>query len=33
MSDDGQRIDAAWSLSPDDGVTWQHDFDLTYTRG
>ena len=26
------RIEAAWSLSEDDGETWAHDFDLVYTR-
>lgn len=26
------RIVAAWMKSHDDGTTWEHDFDLTYTR-
>ena len=29
---DGNTIDGAWELSKDDGSTWEHDFDLTYTR-
>ena len=29
--EDGNRIDGAWE-SAKDGVTWEHDFDLTYTR-
>lgn len=28
----GDRITATWTRSHDDGVTWVHDFDLTYTR-
>ncbi len=32
ISEDGTRIDAAWSKSHDDGATWEHDFDLTWTR-
>lgn len=32
LGDDGDRIDAAWSRSHDDGATWAHDFDLTYRR-
>lgn len=32
LSEGGDRIDAAWSKSHDDGVTWQHDFSLAYTR-
>jgi hypothetical protein len=32
VTDDHERIDAAWSLSHDDGATWAHDFDLTWTR-
>jgi hypothetical protein len=32
FSDDGMRIDGAWELSHDDGGTWEHDFDLIYTR-
>jgi hypothetical protein len=28
----GDRISASWTKSHDDGATWQHDFDLTYTR-
>jgi len=27
----GDRISAEWSKSHDDGATWQHDFDLTYS--
>lgn len=32
LSDDGRRIDGAWSKSHDDGRTWEHDFDVTYER-
>ena len=28
----GDRISASWTKSHDDGATWQHDFDLIYTR-
>jgi hypothetical protein len=28
----GDRISAFWTKSHDDGATWQHDFNLTYTR-
>jgi hypothetical protein len=28
----GNRISASWTKSHDDGVTWQHDFELTCTR-
>lgn len=28
----GDRITGTWTRSHDDGVTWVHDFDLTYTR-
>ena len=28
----GDRISASWTKSHDDGATWQHDFDLVYTR-
>lgn len=31
FSDDGDTIQATWEKSPD-GVTWEKDFDLTYTR-
>jgi hypothetical protein len=31
LSEDGTTITAAWEKSTD-GVTWEHDFDLTYTR-
>ena len=31
FSDDGNAIEGAWEIS-DDGSTWEHDFDLTYTR-
>jgi hypothetical protein len=31
VAPDGSRIDAAWSAAYDE-VTWEHDFDLTYTR-
>lgn len=31
LNEGGDRIDAAWSKSHDDGTSWQHDFDLTYT--
>jgi hypothetical protein len=31
FSEDGSRIDGAWEQSAD-GSTWEHDFDLTYTR-
>ncbi|WP_028060892.1 DUF1579 family protein [Candidatus Solirubrobacter pratensis] len=31
FSDDGRTISGAWSKSFD-GSTWEHDFDLTYTR-
>jgi bifunctional DNA-binding transcriptional regulator/antitoxin component of YhaV-PrlF toxin-antitoxin module len=27
----GNHISASWTKSHDDDVTWQHDFDLTYT--
>jgi hypothetical protein len=32
LSDDSSRIAADWSMSRDGGKTWQHDFDVTYTR-
>ena len=25
-------ITGSWEASSDDGATWEHDFDLTYTR-
>jgi hypothetical protein len=31
LSADGTTIEGAWERS-DDGTTWEHDFDLTYTR-
>lgn len=31
LSDDGNTISGAWEICHD-GVTWVHDFDLTYTR-
>lgn len=31
FSDDGRTITAAWETAVD-RVTWQHDFDLTYTK-
>jgi hypothetical protein len=31
FSDDGKTIDGRWEIS-DDGSTWEHDFDLTYTK-
>lgn len=31
VSADGQTITARWEKSPD-GTSWQHDFDLTYTK-
>ena len=31
MSDDGNSISARWEKSTD-GVRWEHDFNLTYTR-
>jgi CBS domain-containing protein len=31
LSEDGNTISGAWEKS-DDGSTWEHDFDLTYTR-
>jgi hypothetical protein len=31
VSEDGSTITGTWELSPD-GSTWEHDFDLTYTR-
>lgn len=31
LSDDGNAIQGAWESSKD-GSTWEHDFDLTYTR-
>lgn len=32
FSGDGSTIEGAWEISHDDGATWEHDFDLTYTR-
>ena len=31
LADDGATITAAWEKSPD-GVAWEHDFDMIYTR-
>jgi hypothetical protein len=31
LRDDGRSISGAWEKSPD-GSSWEHDFDLTYTR-
>lgn len=31
LSEDGQTITARWEKSSD-GATWEHDFDLTYTK-
>ena len=31
ISDDGNIITAYWDISSD-GATWEHDFDVTYTR-
>jgi hypothetical protein len=31
LSDDGRTIQARWELAHD-GSTWEHDFDLVYTR-
>lgn len=31
LSDDGRTVDGRWEMSPD-GVTWNLDFELTYTR-
>jgi hypothetical protein len=31
FSDDGKTISGAWEISHD-GSTWEHDFDLTYTK-
>jgi hypothetical protein len=31
LSDDGQTISGAWEICHD-GTTWEHDFDLTYTK-
>ena len=31
LSDDGNTISGAWEICHD-GTTWEHDFDLTYTR-
>ena len=32
VASDGSRISASWHKSHDDGRTWEHDFDLSYTR-
>ena len=31
LSGDGRRIEGAWEICHD-GETWEHDFDMTYTR-
>ncbi len=31
LSEDGGTIDGAWEIS-EDGSSWEHDFDLVYTR-
>jgi hypothetical protein len=31
LSDDGRTISGSWEIRHD-GTTWEHDFDLTYTR-
>jgi hypothetical protein len=31
FSADGRTIDGRWEICHD-GTTWEHDFDLTYTR-
>jgi hypothetical protein len=31
LGDDGRRISGAWEICHD-GTTWEHDFDLTYTK-
>jgi hypothetical protein len=31
FSDDGRSITGAWEIAHD-GTTWEHDFDLTYTK-
>jgi hypothetical protein len=31
FSDDGKTISGAWEICHD-GATWEHDFDLTYTK-
>jgi hypothetical protein len=31
FSDDGKTIESAWEICHD-GSTWEHDFDLTYTK-
>ena len=31
ISDDGRTITGAWEIA-EDGVTWNHNFDLTYTK-
>jgi len=31
LSDDGSSITAMWEKSPD-GSTWEHDFDLIYSK-
>jgi hypothetical protein len=31
FSDDGMRIEGRWEIAHD-GITWEHDFELVYTR-
>ncbi len=32
VSEDRKTIDAEWEKSSDDGKTWEHDFDMAYTK-
>ncbi len=32
VSDDRSVVDGYWEYSTDGGKTWQHDFDIKYTR-
>ena len=32
LLDHGDRVEASWSASHDEGNTWHHDFDLIYLR-
>jgi len=32
LSSDGNTITAHWDKSVDNGATWEHDFDITYSR-
>jgi hypothetical protein len=31
LSDDGERLEGAWEISHD-GSSWEHDFDITFTK-